>query len=113
MRLPWVKHWENEFRAGWYCWFRGEVVGSRLLKIELAGTLCIELGPEREDETDMFVFVNGVRTGSLATPNKYLWRRGSDPFIWDDQDPGFENWTTLDHFEELERSQRPLADGEG
>ena len=105
-----VKHWENESRPGWYCWFRGTVTDSRLLRIELAGTLAIELGPDRDDETDMFAFVNGVRVGPLASPNKYLWRRGSELFNWDDQDPGFETWTTLDRFDEIERKQQSLAE---
>ncbi len=83
-----VKHWENEFRPGLYCWFRGTVTDSRLLRIELAGTLAIELAPDQHDETDMFVFVNGVRLGPLASPNNYLWRRGSELFRWDDHDPG-------------------------
>ncbi len=79
-----VKYWENEFRPGWYCWFRGVATESRLLRIELAGTLSIELGSNQVDETDMFLFVNGVRLGPLASPYKYLWRRGSEVFIWDD-----------------------------
>jgi hypothetical protein len=98
-----VKHWENEFRPGWLCWFRGTVTNSQLIRVELAGTLAIELGSEREDETDMFVFVNGARVGLQASPRKYLWRRGKDHFIWDDQDQGYEDWTTLEHYDDLER----------
>ena len=105
-----VKHWENESHPGLYCWFRGIVSDSRLVRIELAGTLAIELDPNRDDETDMFVFVNGVRVVPLDSPYKYLWRRGSDRFRWDDLDPGFETWTTLDHFNEIERERQSRAE---
>lgn len=107
-----VKHWENQFRPGWYCWFRGAVTDTQLVRIEFAGTLAIELGTDRKDETDMFVFVNGVRVGPLASPNKYLRRCGCEPFSWDNQDPGFETWATLDGFDEIERKQKSLAEYE-
>lgn len=97
-----VKHWESEYRPGWYCWFRGTALESQLVKIELAGTLAIDLTSEGEDETNLFVFVNGVRVGMKASPYKYLWRRGSGLFDWDDQDEGFENWESLEQFDELE-----------
>lgn len=105
-----VKHWENEFRPGWYCWFRGVATESRLLRIELAGTLAIELGSNQVGETDMFLFVNGVRLGPLASPYNYLWRRGSEVFSWDNQDPGFEMWTNLDRFDKIERQKHTPAE---
>lgn len=96
------KFWESDFRPGWLCWFRGEVLQSPQLKIEVAGTLCIELDPERPDHVDLFVFVNGERVAPKDPRSKfrfdYLVRIGSRSFIWEDQDPGYEQVKTPDRF---------------
>lgn len=95
-----VRFWENEFRAGWYCRFRGVAIKSEFLVIELAGTLAVELEGDGSDEIDLFVFVNGIRVSPFNEPNsyKYLWRRGSDSFRWDylDDGAGYEQFHTLE-----------------
>jgi hypothetical protein len=97
-----VSHWANEFRPGWYCRFRGTVLASELLVIELAGTLAIELQEDKSDEVDLFVFVNGRRVSiqparQPSEPSgKYLWRRGTAPLTWDCLDDGYDSFQTLD-----------------
>lgn len=83
---------------------------TQLVQIEFAGTLAIEHGTDRKDETDMFVFVNGVRVVPLASPNKCLRRCECESFSWDNQDHGFETWATLDGFDEIERQQKSPAE---
>jgi hypothetical protein len=96
-----VSYWENEFRPGWYCRFRGVGLKSDFLVIELAGTLAVELVETRSDEVDMFIFVNGVRVtnSNPKSPGKYLWRRGSEQFRWDylDDGIGYDQFDSLDN----------------
>lgn len=92
------RYWENEYRPGWYCRFRGTALKSDLLVIELAGTLVVELDEGRFDEVDLFVFVNGIRVNDLGprSSGNYLHRRGSQPFQWDRLDEGYEPFVSLD-----------------
>ena len=107
-----VSHWANEFRPGWYCRFRGVAVRSDLLIIELAGTLAVELGADRSDDVDMFIFVNGTRVSAWNPKSafKYLWRTGSDSLRWDylDDGCGYDQFETLDN--EAWRPNHPGSD---
>ena len=91
-----VQCWLNEFRPGMYCRLRGVLHDSSAVKIEVAGTLCIELNGDRDDELDLFLFVNGRRVGLYRDGRKYLIGRGEGDLIWDDDDPGFEDFDRLD-----------------
>ena len=92
--------WRNDGgRPVMYCNFRGVLHRSQEMLIEVAGTLCAELSDERPDEIDLFVFINGRRIGvcdgNLDT-RKYLIGHGDAPFVWDYNDEGFDQFTTLD-----------------
>lgn len=91
-----VQCWINEFRPGMYCRLRGVLHGSSALKIEVAGTLCVELTSDHKDQIDLFLFVNGRRVGLYREEYKYLIGRGEGDFVWDDDNPGFENFDRLD-----------------
>ena len=90
-----TRHWENEFRPGWYCRFHGTVHHSDLLSVELAGSLAIAIDQHHKNEIDLFLFINGIRVGPIDNPYQYLHRRSNTGFRWDDLDPGFEQHKTL------------------
>lgn len=79
-----------------YCDFRGVLHESPELKVEVAGTLCAELTPDNEDETDLFIFLNGHRLGLYNESFKYLIGYGQKPFRWDYNDEGFDQFDILD-----------------
>jgi hypothetical protein len=91
-----VQFWENEFRPGWCFRFHGVVHNSKLLLLEIAGTMAVELSPGRSDEVDLFLFVNGKRVGLKTAPFQYLTRIGSGSLSWDDVDPAYEQFDSLD-----------------
>lgn len=100
-----VRCWKSERgRPVLYCDFRGTIHKSPELILEVAGTLCAELTIERQDEIDLFLFVNGQRVGLYKWPShgrqnesfKYLIGHGDAPFVWDYNDEGFDQFDTLD-----------------
>jgi hypothetical protein len=95
-KLSVVQCWINEFRPGMYCRFRGVLHDSSVIKIEVAGTISVELTPTREDELDLFLFVNGRRVGLYKQGFKYLCGRANGDLRWDDTDEGYEGFDTLD-----------------
>ena len=90
-----TRSWEDEFRPGWYCRFRGVVHKSPALTIQVAGSLAVDRTGQREDELDLFLFANGDRLGRLEKPYEYLHRRGAGPLRWDDLDEGWQAQRTL------------------
>lgn len=92
--------WKSEGgRPVMYCNFRGALHSSPELLIEVAGTLCAELTIDRQDEIDLFVFINGQRVGVFdgkRINRDYLIGYGDAPFKWDYNDEGFDQFTNLD-----------------
>ncbi|MAX36758.1 MAG: hypothetical protein CME33_09365 [Gimesia sp.] len=96
-KLTIVRCWQGDFdRPVMYCNVRGVLNESPDLLIEIAGTVCAELNPDRDDETNLFMFVNGDRVGLHDESFKYLIGYGNAPFAWDYNDEGFDQFLTLD-----------------
>lgn len=63
-----VQCWNNEFHAGMYCRFRGILHESQAIKLEVAGTLCVEFADECNNSVDLFF--SSMGNGSAFTKNR-------------------------------------------
>jgi hypothetical protein len=93
-QIPYRKVLGKRIPSGMVLLVPSVVLESDLLLIELAGTLAVELEAGRANEVHLFVFVNGTRLRDYSqnrrTVAKYLWRRGSEPFRWENLDEGYD-----------------------
>ena len=91
-----VRCWKSDFSESvMLCNFRGVVHKSTELLIEVAGTLCAELSPDRRDEVDLFFFINGRRVSLYDEPHKYLIGFGDEGLKWEYNDEGFDEFNCI------------------
>ncbi len=94
-KLEIKKIWPDSDNPGFYCRFYGLLIETKVLKIEVAGSLCHRIFQnELNEEVDLFYFINGKRVTTNEKQGQYLWKY-KDLYEWDDIDEGYENKNSI------------------